>query len=54
MDTCCIDKNSNTELQESINSMFVWYRHSALTIVYLCDDPPSSQPGTLARSVWNE
>ncbi|KAG1743034.1 hypothetical protein EDB19DRAFT_581610 [Suillus lakei] len=54
MDTCCIDKNSNTELQESINSMFVWYRHSALTIVYLCDVPPSSQSGALASSAWNE
>ncbi|KAG2347912.1 hypothetical protein BDR05DRAFT_592119 [Suillus weaverae] len=54
MDTCCIDKKSNTELQESVNSMFVWYRHSALTIVYLCDVPPSSQPGALARSVWNK
>ncbi|KAG1732343.1 hypothetical protein EDB19DRAFT_1912066 [Suillus lakei] len=53
MDTCCIDKNSNTELQESINSMFVWYRHSALTIVYLCDVPPSSQSGALASSAWN-
>ncbi|KAG2358620.1 heterokaryon incompatibility protein-domain-containing protein, partial [Suillus spraguei] len=49
MDTCCIDKRSNTEVQESVNSMFVWYRHSALTIVYLCDVPPSSQPGALAR-----
>jgi tetratricopeptide (TPR) repeat protein len=54
MDTCCIDKRSNTELQESVNSMFIWYRHSALTIVYLCDVPPSSQSGALARSVWNE
>ncbi|KAG2142871.1 uncharacterized protein EDB93DRAFT_1252134 [Suillus bovinus] len=54
MDTCCIDKKSNTEVQESVNSMFVWYRHSALTIVYLCDVPPSSQPGALAKSVWNK
>ncbi|KAG2346767.1 hypothetical protein BDR05DRAFT_945754 [Suillus weaverae] len=54
MDTCCIDKNSNTELQESINSMFVWYHHSALTIVYLCDVPPSSQSGALMKSAWNE
>ncbi|KAG2366248.1 hypothetical protein BDR07DRAFT_1396538, partial [Suillus spraguei] len=54
MDTCCIDKRNNTEVQESINSMFVWYRHSALVIVYLCDVPPSSQPGALARSIWNE
>ncbi|KAG2368632.1 WD40-repeat-containing domain protein [Suillus spraguei] len=54
MDTCCIDKRSNTEVQESVNSMFVWYRHSALTIVYLSDVPPSSEPGALARSTWNE
>ncbi|KAG1878755.1 hypothetical protein C8R48DRAFT_830519 [Suillus tomentosus] len=54
MDTCCIDKRSNTEVQESVNSMFVWYRHSALTIVYLSDVPSSSEPGALARSVWNK
>ncbi|KAG2357071.1 hypothetical protein BDR07DRAFT_396678 [Suillus spraguei] len=54
MDTCCIDKRSSTEVQESVNSMFVWYRYSALTIVYLCDVPPSSKPGALARSVWNK
>ncbi|KAG1796080.1 uncharacterized protein HD556DRAFT_1307288 [Suillus plorans] len=41
---------SNTELQESVNS----YRHSALAIVHLCDVSPSSQPGALARSVWNK
>ncbi|KAG0697036.1 hypothetical protein DFH29DRAFT_1071813 [Suillus ampliporus] len=52
MDTCCIDKNNNAELQESINSMFIWYRHSALTIVYLGDVPPSSQSGALAESEW--
>ncbi|KAG2737899.1 hypothetical protein P692DRAFT_201812462, partial [Suillus brevipes Sb2] len=52
-DTCCIDKNINVELQESVNSMFVWYRHSTLTIVYLSDVPPSSKPGALAKSAWN-
>ncbi|KIK40132.1 hypothetical protein CY34DRAFT_284612 [Suillus luteus UH-Slu-Lm8-n1] len=52
-DTCCIDKNINVELQESVNSMFVWYHHSALTIVYLSDVPPSSKSGALATSAWN-
>ncbi|KAG1893657.1 uncharacterized protein F5891DRAFT_1116614 [Suillus fuscotomentosus] len=33
--------------------MFVWYRHSALTIVYLVDVLPSSEPGALANSTWN-
>ncbi|KAG2363741.1 heterokaryon incompatibility protein-domain-containing protein [Suillus spraguei] len=52
-DTCCIDKNSNVELQESVNSMFVWYRRSALTIVYLSDVSSSSESGALAKSAWN-
>ncbi|KAG0704041.1 hypothetical protein DFH29DRAFT_997923 [Suillus ampliporus] len=52
-DTCCIDQNSNVELQRSVNSMFIWYRHSALTIVYLSDVPPSAHSGALANSAWN-
>ncbi|KAG2087803.1 WD40-repeat-containing domain protein [Suillus discolor] len=52
-DTCCIDQNNNVEVQQSVNSMFVWYHHSALTIVYLSDVPPSSEPGALASSTWN-
>jgi len=52
-DTCCIDKSNNVELQESVNSMFVWYHHSALTVVYLSDVPPTSKPGALAKSAWN-
>ncbi|KAG1775405.1 heterokaryon incompatibility protein-domain-containing protein, partial [Suillus placidus] len=52
-DTCCIDQNNNAEVQRSVNSMFVWYRNSALTIVYLSDVLPSSKSGTLANSAWN-
>ncbi|KAI5997204.1 hypothetical protein F5J12DRAFT_929009 [Pisolithus orientalis] len=48
-DTCCIDKDSSTELQEAIGSMFSWYRRSSLTIVYLSD---VSDAGSLASSVW--
>jgi hypothetical protein len=33
--------------------MFIWYCHSVLTIIYLSDVPPSSQPGALANSTWN-
>ncbi|KAG1815454.1 hypothetical protein EV424DRAFT_1557145 [Suillus variegatus] len=44
-DTCCIDKSNNVELQESVNSMFVWYHHSALTVKdwtpYLGDRTPN-------------
>ncbi|KAG2128630.1 uncharacterized protein EDB93DRAFT_1256628 [Suillus bovinus] len=52
-DTCCIDKTSNVELQQSLNSMFVWYQHSALTIVYLSDVLPSIKSGGLEMSEWN-
>ncbi|KAG1734460.1 uncharacterized protein EDB91DRAFT_589691 [Suillus paluster] len=52
-DTCCIDQNNNVELQRSVNSMFLWYRHSSLTVVYLSDVTPLSQSGALANSVWN-
>ncbi|KAG2152801.1 hypothetical protein DEU56DRAFT_907981 [Suillus clintonianus] len=53
IDNCCIDQKNNVELQKSLNSMFDWYRYSALTMVYLSDVPPSSKSGALARSAWN-
>ncbi|KAM7209892.1 NACHT domain containing protein [Rhypophila decipiens] len=37
VDTCCIDKSNNTELQEAINSMFRWYRNAAKCYAYLGD-----------------
>jgi hypothetical protein len=52
-DTCCIDQSNNAEVSRSVNSMFVWYRNSALTIVYLSDVRPSSEYGALARCAWN-
>ncbi|KAG2117045.1 uncharacterized protein F5147DRAFT_768429 [Suillus discolor] len=52
-DTCCIDQHNNAELQRSINSMFIWYRHSSFTIVYLSDVASSSKSGALAKSAWN-
>ena len=36
-DTCCIDKTSSSELQESISSMFHWYRGSDLCIAYMSE-----------------
>jgi hypothetical protein len=37
IDTCCIDKTNNTELQEAINSMFKWYHGAKKCYVYLPD-----------------
>jgi hypothetical protein len=39
IDTCCIDKSNSAELQESINSMFRWYRGAAKCYVFLSDIP---------------
>jgi hypothetical protein len=40
VDTCCIDKTSSAELSEAINSMFAWYRDSAVCYALLEDVPP--------------
>ncbi|KAG0694170.1 hypothetical protein DFH29DRAFT_1035201 [Suillus ampliporus] len=53
VDSCCIDQTNNVEVQTSLDSMFAWYCHSALTAVYLSDVPPSSKSGALAKSAWN-
>ncbi|KKP04276.1 heterokaryon incompatibility protein [Trichoderma harzianum] len=41
VDTCCIDKTSSAELGEAINSMFKWYRDSAIAYAFLEDYPSS-------------
>jgi heterokaryon incompatibility protein (HET) len=37
VDTCCIDKSNQIELQHGINSMYRWYRDAAKCYVYLSD-----------------
>ena len=36
-DTCCINKQSSAELDESIRSMFRWYRNSHICIAFLSE-----------------
>ena len=48
-DTCCINQEDPTVLQEALVSMFKWYEGSALTVVYLRDVPLRR----LADSIWN-
>ncbi|KAG1859362.1 hypothetical protein DFJ58DRAFT_744713 [Suillus subalutaceus] len=36
-DTCCIDKSRSAELDESIRSMFRWYRNSHICIAHLSE-----------------
>lgn len=37
VDSCCINRESSSELSEAINSMFRWYANSRLCYVYLQD-----------------
>ena len=37
VDTCCIDKSNQVELNEAIISMFRWYHNAARCYVYLSD-----------------
>ena len=48
-DSGCIDKSSSTELEESIRSMFNWYRNSEICIVHLADTTYLSD---LPRDTW--
>lgn len=43
-DTCCIDKSSSHELNEAINSMYQWYKSSAVCYTYLEDVPGNCPP----------
>jgi hypothetical protein len=45
VDSCCIDKSNSAELQESINSMFRWYRGAAKCYVFLSDVPRTTADG---------
>ena len=52
MDTCCIDKSSSAELDESIRSMFRWYRNSHICIVHLASTSKDSQAAGMAYDPW--
>lgn len=54
IDTCCIDKSSSAELQESVNSMFRWYQRAQICYAYLSDvaDESSGWGEAFNRSLW--
>jgi hypothetical protein len=49
VDTCCINKSSDSELSEAINSMFRWYQRSAKCYVYLADISSLKEDGDCER-----
>jgi hypothetical protein len=52
VDTCCIDKTSSAELQESINSMFNYYRDAAVCYAFLVDVTDEQYAEQFGQSRW--
>ncbi|TBU27931.1 heterokaryon incompatibility protein-domain-containing protein [Dichomitus squalens] len=56
-DTCCINKDSSSELSEAINSMYRYYSLAAVCYAYLADVPSDSfsddRTGPFAQSKWH-
>jgi hypothetical protein len=52
VDTCCINKASQTELSKAITSMFKWYQNAAKCYVHLSDVIIQSTSGNVADSAW--
>lgn len=51
IDTCCINKDSETELSESIKSMYAYYQQAQVCYVYLFDYE-APQAHDLGRCSW--
>ncbi|PIL25316.1 hypothetical protein GSI_13205 [Ganoderma sinense ZZ0214-1] len=43
IDSCCINKESSSELSEAINSMFNWYRGAQVCYAFLVDVPSDDE-----------
>jgi hypothetical protein len=56
VDTCCIDKRDNSELNTALNSMFRWYRRAARCYVYLSDVHVPAEVNNVQtfRSTWED
>lgn len=52
VDSCCINQNDSQELEESINSMFEWYKNAAKCYVYLPDVSTARQTNKVSVPAW--
>ncbi|THU89808.1 HET-domain-containing protein [Dendrothele bispora CBS 962.96] len=56
IDTCCIDKESSTELSEALNSMYKYYQGGQVCYAYLSDvkycEDPNPIGSSFRRSKW--
>ena len=57
IDTCCINKESSTELSEAVNSMFNWYTISDICYAYLedvpADDKLEAEDSAFRKARWH-
>ena len=51
-DTCCINKENETDFKESIRSMYNWYKKSALTIVLLAAGSAILKDNRWMKRAW--
>ena len=51
IDTCCIDKKSSAELSEAINSMYQWYKSSAVCYVFLSEVCAHASSNTVREDI---
>ena len=56
VDTCCIDKRDNNELNTALNSMFRWYQRATKCYVYLSDVhvPDEVMDAQAFRITWED
>src|ERR1700728_1022808 len=54
VDTCCINKASDSELTEAITSMFGWYRDAKKCYVYLPDVSTSEDDDNSIGLDWQQ
>ena len=56
IDSCCINKDSSSELSEAINSMYLWYQTAAVCYAFLDDtrdnENPSAPRSSFRKSRW--
>lgn len=52
VDTCCINKDSHSELSEAITSMFRWYHEAVKCYVYLSDISAHKDGNNQAEKTW--
>lgn len=54
IDTCCINKSSDPEISEAINSMYRWYGRATKCYVYMTDVCVLDQDGHASNLTWEE